>query len=56
MDEIGILKLRLENAIHGHEISLSFYYDKETEDMLNLLKDCHAVISRIKLVYEDDLK
>lgn len=48
MDELGILKLRLENAIDGHKISLQAYpADVETRDMLRLLEDCYAVISRI---------
>lgn len=56
MDEIKLLKLRLENAIDGHEIVLTAYYDKDVADMLQLLQDCHAVISRIQLADEDDLK
>lgn len=48
MDELGILKLRLENAIDGHKISLqAFPEDKDTRDMLQLLEDCYSVITRI---------
>ena len=55
MNEIEMLKMRLENAIEGHKISLEFFYDKETDDMLNLLEDCYSVMCRI-VVKEDDLK
>ena len=55
MNEIELLKLRLENAIEGHRIAMHLYPDKETEDMLKLLQDCHAVVSRIVIV-EDDLR
>lgn len=48
MEEIEILKLRLQNAIDGHKISLqAFPNDKDTRDMFRLLEDCYSVISRI---------
>ena len=56
MNELGLLKIRLENAIEGHKISMHLYPDKETEDMLNLLQDCYSVISRIVPADEDDMK
>lgn len=48
MDEIGLLKLRLENAIEGHKIALEcFPEDAYTVSMLQLLEDCYSVVSRI---------
>ena len=55
MDELEWLKLRLENAIHGHMIALQVYYDDEIKNMLQLLEDCYSVISRIQPV-DDDLE
>ncbi|MBO5921934.1 MAG: hypothetical protein J6Q48_06055 [Bacteroidaceae bacterium] len=55
MSELELLKLRLENAIEGHKISLTCFYDKDTADMLELLEDCYSVICRIKPM-DDDLK
>ena len=54
MDELGILKIRLENAIAGHEIAMHSYPDSDTYDMLILLKDCLAVISRIEPVGDEE--
>ena len=51
--DLGILLLRLENAIEGREIYLQMDPgDEDTIIALNLLKDCHAVISRIVEVEE----
>lgn len=55
MNELELLKLRLENAIEGHKISLAFFYDKDTADMLELLKYCYSVICWIEPM-DDDLK
>lgn len=55
MNELELLKLRLENAIGWHMISLPFFRDEETEKMLELLKDCYSVICRIEPM-DDDLK
>ena len=55
MNEIELLKLRIENAIKGHEISLACYHDEDTARMLELLEDCHSVMCRI-VAREDDLK
>jgi hypothetical protein len=50
-DFIGILKLRLENAIAGHKISLQIAPgDANLENMLQLLEDCHSIISRVEIV------
>lgn len=50
---LGILLLRLENAIKGHEICLETNCGNEdTKDMLNLLRECYEVISRIEVVEE----
>lgn len=51
---LGILLLRLENAIKGHEICLETNCgDDDTKDMLNLLRECYEVISRIEVVEEE---
>ena len=55
MSEIDMLKLRLENAINGHEIAIACFYNEDTARMLDLLKDCYEVMCRI-VAREDDLK
>jgi len=55
MNELELLKLRLENAIEGHKICMAVDQNKDTADMLELLKDCYSVICRIEPM-DDDLK
>ena len=55
MNEIDMLKLRLENAIDSHKIALACFYDEDTARMLELLEDCYSVMCRI-VEKEDDLK
>ena len=55
MDENRILKLRLENTIEYYENALNTRPKKETMEMLELLKECHDVVSNIVML-EDDLK
>ena len=56
MNEVELLKLRLENAIEGHKIGIQVYPNEETKEMLKLLEDCYSVISRIVPADEDDMK
>ena len=56
MNELDLLKIRLENAIEGHKICMKVDPNRDTEDMLKLLQDCYSVICRIKPFEEDDLK
>ena len=54
MEETGILKIRLENAIAGHRMTLWHYpEDADSVEMLQLLEDCYSVISRIKPVEKE---